>query len=225
MTNKEYILKITDKDKAGRVEKIIACLHKKCELQAIKKGNSSTVSKGLVNIIVPAKTQENKISIIAHHDVFPGSFGYNDNSTGVVTLLKLQDYLKDNVELVFTDGEEQGGQGCRFYLENSLRPKQAINVDVVGLGNKIFFEHYGGNFKLPLPPDLEYFQGIPFSDSYILRDFEVPSVLILTGASKGSLIRDIFNSQHCGIYDSKIELISETMMDKVFDMLLEAIKL
>lgn len=224
MTNKEYILKITDKDRSGRVEKIIVCLHKKCELQAIEAGKSSSASEGMVNIIVPAKVQKNKIALIAHHDVFPGSCGYNDNSTGVVTLLKLQDYVKDNVELVFTDGEEQVGRGCRFYLENSPKPKQAINVDVVGLGDKIFFEHYGGNFKLPLPPDLEYFQNIPFNDSYILRDFDVPNILILTGTSKGSLIRDIFNSQHCGIHDSKIELISETMMDKVFDVLLEAVK-
>ena len=207
MTNKEYILKISSKSKSTRILKIMACIHKEFRIQTFK---------DLVNIIVPAKDQENKISIIAHHDLYPGSAGYNDNSSGVVTLLKLQEGLPDNVELVFTDTEEVGGQGCRYYLESALTlPKEAINVDVVGLPDKIFYEMYAGKVSFPIPESMELYPRIPFSDSRVLEDFRIPNILVLTGKSKENLIQRIFEVQHYGVDDFNIDVISEEMMDKV----------
>jgi len=217
MTNKELILSITDRNKEKRINKILGLITKNYEIQVAKSTDVFPTSNDLINIVIPAKVQKNKLSIFAHHDVFPNSLGYNDNSTGVATLLKLQDSVPDNVELVFTDGEERGGQGCRYYLEHSCRPKEAINVDVVGLGEKIFYEQYGAVSTFPIPESFELFKHIPFSDSYILNNYRVPNILILTGKRKESLIHNIFEAQHCGRNDGKIDLISETIMDQVFD--------
>jgi Iap family predicted aminopeptidase len=220
-TNRDRILKITDKNKQARIAKIESCITKSYEVQVAKPGDFPT-SSDITNIIIPAKNQKDKIAIMAHHDVFPDSCGYNDNSTGVVTLLKLQNYLPDNFELVFTDGEERGGQGCRYYLENCILPKQAINIDVVGLEGKIFYEMYGKT-TFNIPKTLEYYENIPFSDSYILDNYGIPNILMLTGKNKETLIRDIFNAQHCGKYDRSLNLISEDTMDRVADTLLTLI--
>lgn len=220
MTNKDWILKITDRNAKERIGKIASCIDTAHEFQTVRPGGKFPTSAGITNIIVPAKVQKDKIALIAHHDVYPESCGYNDNSTGVVTLLKLQKCLPDNVELVFTDGEERGGQGCRYYLENSPRPARAINIDVVGLAGKIFYEAYGPYFcSFKVPKSLEYYDYIPFSDSYILADYGVPNILLITGRSVGTLIRDIFDAQHNGKNDHAIDLISEDMMDRVFDAL------
>jgi hypothetical protein len=160
--------------------------------------------------------------MVAHHDVHPRSLGYNDNSSGVVTLLKMQKFLPDNVELVFTDGEERGGQGCRYYLENYPRPKRAINVDVVGLEGRIFYETYGTS-AFDIPRYMEEYKNIPFSDSYILAHYKVPNILLLTGKSKDTLIEDIFEAQHGGWNDKNLSLISEDGMEAVFHTLLKMI--
>lgn len=220
MPNREWILKITDKDKEKRIKKILSFIHKNYMLQVARPTDLFPTDKELVNIIIPAKDQANKIAVFAHHDVFPNSMGYNDNSTGVVTLLRLQEQLADNVELVFTDGEERGGQGCRFYLENYPHPVEAINVDVVGLGEKIFYEEYREVKTFAIPECFENFRNIPFSDSYILAHYGVPNILILTGSHKEVLIENIFKAEHCGVNDGNIELISEDIMDKVFENLM-----
>ena len=219
MTNKEYILKITDKDKDKRLAKILSCIKGKYEIQ-----HMADYLSDVRNVIIPAKNQERKITIMAHHDVYPGSFGYNDNSTGVVTLLKLQDAdLPDNVELVFTDGEEFGGRGSELYLTESVKPRIAINVDVVGLGTKIFYEKYGNGEVKVDGSKMEYYRHIPFSDSYILKAHNVPNVLLLTGYSSEALIRNIFDAQHNGPRDSVLDLIQEDIMNKVYDMVLDIV--
>lgn len=208
MTNKDYILKITDSDKKARIAKIVDCITKDYVIQS-----HGTIT----NIVIPAKYQENKTTIMAHHDLFPGSKGYNDNSTGVVTLLKLQEHLNERIELVFTDQEEWGGRGCEYYLQSNARPKQAINVDVVGLGDKVFYENYAGNLSCELPPHLEYFPRIPFSDSHMLRNYRIPNILLLTGKDKRDLIPKIFEAQHCNKNDGNMDLISEDVMELVFN--------
>jgi len=223
MTNKEYILRITDQDKTKRLNKIIACLDRNYTLQVAKPTDTFPTFSDITNIIVPARIQTDKIAVMAHWDVYPGSCGYNDNSSGVVTLLKLQKFLPDNVELVFTDGEERGGQGCRFYLEDYPRPTQAINIDVVGLDGRIFYEKYG-DVTFSIPRQLKEYRHIPFSDSYILAHYKIPNILMLTGRSANTLILDIFNAEHGGKNDNNLALISENIMNRVFDTLLEILK-
>ena len=221
MLNKEYILKITDQIKAKRIEKILSFIHKEYELQVGRSEDDKFhTSADITNIIVPAKNQKDKIAIIAHHDVYTGSLGFNDNSSGVVTLLKLQDSLRDNIELVFTDEEESGGLGCKYYLDNYLKPKEAINVDVVGLGDNIFYEMYGGKVTTyKIPESMEYYKGIPLNDSHMLARYGMPNILMLTGESHEKLIENIAHASHGDKNDNKIEMISEDMMNNVFNTL------
>ena len=226
MTNRERILQITDSDRNKRIEKIISCIHRNYTIQKARPSDMTfPTADEIVNIIIPAKVQKDKISIFAHHDVFRGSSGFNDNSSGVVTLLRLQDFLKDNVELVITDSEERGGQGCRYYLENSILPKEAINLDVVGLPGKIFYDTYASPNRLitNIMHSAEHYPNVPFNDSYILENFGIPTILMLTGKSRETLIKNIFDAQHGGKNDHKIEIISEEMMDNVFEVLLKTI--
>ena len=214
---KDDILRIVDRTKGGRVRKICSLIKRDYVLQK---------RDDLVNIIIPAKEQQGKITVMAHHDVYPGSNGFNDNSTGVVLLLKLQSQIPDNVELVFTDGEECGGRGCGLYLDESIKPRIAINLDVVGLGDKIFYEEYGprGRIKLGNEP-IEHYSRIPFSDSYILRDRGVSNILMLTGSSYKELIGDIFEAQHCGRNDGRLDLIQESTMEMVLGSVLRIIEM
>ncbi len=216
LSNKDRILKISDKDRGERYRKILSTVSQDHEIQS-----ADVDGYDVKNIIIPANHQKRKIVLMAHWDVFPGSAGLNDNSTGVVTLLKLQRCLPDDVEIVFTDREECGGRGCQAYLDEQARkktrPRMAINVDVVGLGDKIFFEKYGDPKAINTEGvEMEAFDGIPFSDSHILRRAGVPNILLLTGPSKRELIGAIFKAQHCGPDDGRIELISEDVMDRVF---------
>ena len=218
--NRDLILQITDKDKAMRFEKILAAITRDYEIQTEKVGGYT-----VRNIVICARRQKGKITVVAHHDVFPGSFGYNDNSSGVVTLLKLQEKLPDNVELVFTDREENSGCGCEAYLSGYSLPRIAINVDVVGLEGRIFFEKYGDPNAIHTGgTEMELFEGIPFSDSYILKRAGVPNILLLAGPSKENLIEAIFQAQHRSPGDGNIELISEDTMDRVLEKVKQLIK-
>jgi hypothetical protein len=205
MTNRERILDITYSDKAQRRERIIAHLDRPHYLQA---------EGDIVNIVVPAKNQDLKTTLCAHYDIYPGSKGYNDNSSGVVALLNIHELLPDDVEIVFTDFEEFGGRGCQLYLESvDYLPSQAINVDVVGVGNRMFYESYAGGITASILENMEHYRDIPFSDSYIFREFGVPNILLLAGESKQNLLQKIFEAQHCGPRDGDIMHISEEMID------------
>ncbi len=226
MNNKERILSITYKNSLSRINRITSILGRRCVLQIAK--TYGKYSWDLVNIIFPALRQKNRLVLMAHHDVYPGSYGYNDNSTGVTTLLRLKDDLPDNVELVFTDGEEVGGQGCRRYVETCRRNGnadfEAINLDVVGLGDRIFYEQYGGVSLYNIPKHMEYFRNVSFSDSRVLDSFGIPNILMLTGRNKDELIKNISESQHGNVNDGRLDLISEQGMDRVFETLLRMIR-
>lgn len=225
-TNVDRILAITDIDKTKRIEKIISQLTVPYRIQ---KTQDRWSSADITNIIVPARKQYGKLVLTAHHDVFPGSIGYNDNSTGVVTLLKLQDDLPDDVELVFTDHEERSGMGCTAYLaqerDEETLPRMAINVDVVGLGQKVFGVKYGFTDKIDLSDtDIDFLDSVPFNDSCILENFNVPNIFVFTGTQKRNIVNEIFSAQHNNHNDGKLELISEVAMDNVFNVLTTLIK-
>ena len=97
----------------------------------------------ITNLIIPAKVQKDKIILTAHYDVIPGSFGYNDNLSGVITLILLAGEVADNVEIVFCDKEESGYKGASYYIfKNNYNIKMNINVDIVGIPGMIYFTSY-----------------------------------------------------------------------------------
>jgi len=178
---------------------------------------------GIKNIIVPSKTNDNKITISAHWDVFPGSNGYNDNASGMSVLLNVQNDLPDNVEMIFTDREERGGMGSNLYLKrNQNKPVLNINIDVVGFGSTLYYEYYG----TPSPINLmlesaELYPEVPFNDSHVFNSHGVNSILFISGDYSETLISDIWKRQHCGKYDNDITQVDPTSIQKMIDQLLK----
>lgn len=231
MNNRDRILSISADTRQGRIKKILAAITKNYEIQVAKPSNHGfRANVDIVNIVIPSKTQENKIIVLAHHDLYPKSAGLNDNSSGVSVLLRLQENLPDNVELVITDREEIGGLGCEYYIETCMHRGnidfEAINLDVVGLGDKIFYEKYGEEplKSFEIPSHLELYENIPFSDSRVLERYAISNVLLLTGKTQESLIPKISEAQHCNTGDGNMDLISEDTMDLVFNTVSNMIK-
>lgn len=183
---------------------------------------------GVKNIVVPSKKAP-KVLLVAHHDIVSGSKGYNDNGSGIAILLECIKYIKknniDDVEIVFTDKEEIGGIGMENYIRqyrHRISDAFAINVDVCGLGDTIFYQRYSTDKKIDLPEENEMV--VPFSDSYILDEYHIPNVLFITGNNnKQKLIGEIFEHQHNGKLDNKIEELNDAIMLKVRDLIIRTI--
>ena len=90
--------------------------------------------------------------LMAHYDVNTESDAHdnaNDNGASIIVLLE---FLEDrkfkndrNVVVVFTDGEEFGGQGSDSFGKQIKKGihgnvEWVLNLDVVGIGNKVIFE-------------------------------------------------------------------------------------
>ena len=170
------------------------------------------------NIVIPAKVRKDMIVLTAHYDNYPGSMGYNDNGTGMTTLIKFyeanKDRMLDNVEIVFTDHEECFGLGSRMYIEqHSNDIKCNITIDVNGYGKKLFFENYG-NFPIYLKTKLaSRCEHIPFNDAHIFSRAGIPAILLIAGNNTKDMVHDVFTVQHGGVDDNKIELICEKTIE------------
>lgn len=97
--------------------------------------------------------------LMAHYDVNTESKLHdnaNDNGASIIILLE---YLEEsifpsdkNILVVFTDGEEFGGQGAKAFSKQALEGihgqiEWVLNLDVVGVGNKIVFENIKSNLR------------------------------------------------------------------------------
>lgn len=97
------------------------------------------------NIIVNFNnSNEKKIVIGAHYDNLEGSIGANDNITGVVILIQIIKYIKENginknIDIVFFDREEYSDRGSEQYIKEIGKNKiQAmINIDTCGFGDVV----------------------------------------------------------------------------------------
>ncbi len=222
----EVVKRLGDSD--NRFESILTYIQKETPNVKIQEFNSD-IYGSVRNIIIPA-TNAPKILLVAHHDVIKGSKGYNDNGSGVAISMNILKYVIKhnitNVEFLFSDKEEFGGIGIRHYLENNIKRLDktfGINLDVCGLGDTIFFKRYITSRNINLPSENEL--DIPFSDSYVLQQFKVENVLFITGINdKMNLIKYIFDHQHNGILDNKIEELNEEIMQRVCNLVIDIIK-
>lgn len=126
------------------------------------------------NIIIPARQKENKLVLMAHYDVVPGSCGANDNASSICCIIE---FMKRGgrdlpyVEVVFTDLEEFGTIGCRQYIEeygDSI--KEVINIDTCGVGSKIVewnktCRTYSGALFDELPDHVIEVDHLPYCDA------------------------------------------------------------
>ena len=223
-------------NKSDRIEKLIELIIKYTGRTVIK----FTVTKyqrQITNLIVKANNNINGIiTVTAHHDLYPGSTGVNDNASGIVAIIQLLNKMQgdpkySNVEICFTDGEEIGGIGAHIYCEeNESNILANINLDVVGLPDKLFFDiqplmgntYYG--IKQWMTEFGTLYPRIPFNDSYIFDMFNIPSMLIVSGKDSKNLIPDIFSSEHCNKNDGKVELLCDETIIAAADATIAAIE-
>lgn len=174
--------------------------------------------KKIRNLIIPSRIPTKTI-ITAHHDVVEGSFGYNDNGSGIAIILKMiEDGIPENCEIVFTDMEECGGRGSRAYLYNKMEEKESgpfsgmmnYNIDVCGWGNIIYNTNYGHNTVFDQCVEYPF---LPFSDSFVFNQFKMPTTTFIT--SDETIIGNLMHTMHNSKNDNKIEILSNELMDKV----------
>jgi hypothetical protein len=233
-TKKENMLKDNVRDVCrrlgteGRRKTLLEMLGASAELR---------VQDDQCNIVVPATKPGPIICLTAHYDVYPRSYGYNDNGSGIAVLLSLIGRVPENVEIVFTDNEEIGYLGADAYCRNTLRTREItlnINVDVVGIPGHLFHARYGWGGKAPT--DCWEVDRLPFSDSFAFRNHRVPSVIVISGPSNSldasgnvdmsNLLGGIWQYQHCGPLDTPggLDHLSEDMMIRARDFVLDAIE-
>ena len=224
----QLILDLARKDKKDRINQVIR--HLNGIISPIIQESDEKYLGRITNYIFPAKVSTGKIVISAHYDVVCG-YGYNDNASGMAILTQLlkDQVLPPNYEVVFLDYEERGGRGASFYCLNSLpnEIKANLNIDVVGLPGKIFYELYSSNNKHSLNlihENLNRTYKIPFSDSQIFTSHMIPSVLMLTGQDSHRLVPDIFRAEHGGEFDDNINILSNDTLNLVYDTICDIVR-
>ena len=77
---------------------------------------------------------------------FKNKHNYNDNTSGVATILTIIDGLSknelENVAFILFDNEEKGKKGSKAYFKDhkdTMKDKFLVNFDCVGNGNNILF--------------------------------------------------------------------------------------
>ncbi|MDQ3920102.1 MAG: M20/M25/M40 family metallo-hydrolase, partial [Acidobacteriota bacterium] len=98
------------------------------------------------------------VLLVSHYDSVPTSYGASDDGTGVAAMLetaralKAGPPLKDDVLLLFTDGEEEGSLGARAFADEHPWARDvgvALNFEARGnTGPSIMFETSAGNGRL-----------------------------------------------------------------------------
>lgn len=127
--------------------------------------------------------------LMAHYDVNTESDAHdnaNDNGASIIVLLE---YLEDknfpsdkNILVVFTDGEEFGGQGAKEFANqvkegNHGNVEWVLNLDVVGIGDKVVFEYDSSkNIRdhiISVLGENTGFIKMPFNDAQKLRTHNI----------------------------------------------------
>ena len=192
-----------------------------------KKIDYKVLSEG--TLVIPAKThkEHDTISICAHYDVVPGSKGYNDNGMSIVIALGMLERLPDNVEVVFTNGEERGQTGAREYL-GEMRDdlKACVVLDVCGCFDAVYLDPKNCKEAQALP---ECQKGhMPWCDADVFELAGVPAVCFSTGPADTDFhtgIMEICSTIHCRASDNDFSLLNFEMIPKVQAKALELIGL
>lgn len=112
------------------------------------------------NVIARLKGTGNEkaVLLVGHYDTVPNSPGASDNGSGVATMLetlralKAGPALKNDVIVLFTDGEEVGLLGARAFVSEHPYAKDVgavLNFEARGSNGPVFmFETSGGNGQL-----------------------------------------------------------------------------
>lgn len=131
--------------------------------------------------------------LMAHYDVNTESNLHdnaNDNGAAIVILLE---YLEENIFpsdknilVVFTDGEEFGGHGSKSFSKQIAQGlhgnvEWVLNLDAVGIGNKLVFEDIKGNLRTKIENTLSEdigFITMPINDAMFLRNSGIDAICV-----------------------------------------------
>lgn len=167
-------------------------------------------------LVVPSAA-ERVIVLCAHFDAVENSFGYNDNGMALVTSLTLLGKLPPCIEFVFTNGEEHGAVGARYYLEHCAKDiRGCINLDVVGCFDQVYLDPMNCAAARSLT---HCKQGImPLSDAYAFASMGIPSVCFSSGPHGTDFdngIMEICSTIHNHRCDNDFSLLNFEMISKV----------
>lgn len=176
-------------------------------------------------IVVEAKNNDGVIVLSAHYDVYPKSFGYNDNGVALLTILQTINKLPDNVEVVFTNMEEWGGRGASYYLKKTQKNIiGCINLDVCGIGDYVYADNYGFDLK-PLNCKLG---NMPFNDGHVFAENNIPTLTFSTSYKELEFkngITEICCTMHGREKDNDISIINFDNVHLISDVVLNSLNL
>lgn len=124
---------------------------------AVRRFDEIVLAGNVHNIVVPIPGTEGKEAVVlmAHYDSQPNTHGAADNASGVATLLETARILKagprqkNDIVLLFTDGEEVNLLGAHaFVSESSWIKNTALVINLEARGNSgasMMFETNPGN--------------------------------------------------------------------------------
>ena len=216
---KELLIRLCQKSNDARQ----AALENELQSRGVRYENWNNMA------LVVSSAAEKVIVLSAHYDAIHGSYGYNDNGMALVTALKLIHKLPYNVEVVFTNGEEQGGLGAEYYLLHT--EKQVIgcvNLDVVGCFDQVYLDPMNCYAARSLT---NCKQGImPFSDAHIFarNARNIPSICLSSGPADTDFrngIWQICETLHNNRYDNNFGLLNFNMIEVVSAEVKNAVKL
>ena len=211
---RELVKKLCRPNNAMRAEAL------KSELSA---RNAAFECRENMAIVVPAATDE-AVVLCAHFDAVPDSFGYNDNGMSLAIILSLLNRLPKFTEVVFTNEEECGCRGARYYLRHTTkRLLGCVNLDVCGFGNTIYCDPMNSDIGL-----LGCKNGrMPFNDGYIFAEHGVPALTLSAGPADvpfGEGIRQIGRTIHCGPLDNDLDVLNCELSALFRSFILRAVK-
>lgn len=181
---------------------------------------------GDMALVVPSAS-EKVVVLCAHYDAVPGSFGYNDNGVALVTALGLIHKLPYNVEVVFTNREEQGGLGAEYYLEHTQKKIiGCVNLDVVGCFDQVYLDPMNCCAARSLT---NCKQGMmPFSDAHVFARNGIPSICLSSGPADTDFRNGIWRiceTLHNNHNDNNFGLLNFSMIEKVSNEAKNAVNL
>ena len=173
-------------------------------------------------VVLPAAADD-AVVLCAHFDAVPGSFGYNDNGMSLAIILSLVKRLPKNAEVVFTNGEESGFLGARYYLNHThKRILGCVNLDVCGFGNMLYCDPMNSGLELPRCKTGR----MPLNDGCIFAANGIPTLTLSTGPADVSFaegIRQIGRTIHNGPLDNRLEILNFELPEAVGSFALQAI--
>lgn len=211
---RELVKKLCRPNNAMRAEAL------KSELSA---RNAAFECRENMAIVVPAATDE-AVVLCAHFDAVPDSFGYNDNGMSLAIILSLLNRLPKFTEVVFTNEEECGCRGARYYLRHTTkRLLGCVNLDVCGFGNMIYCDRMNSALELPGCKTGR----MPLNDGCIFAANGIPALTFSTGPAEVPFaegIRQIGRTIHNGPLDNQLEVLNFELPDSVGSFVLRAIE-